>query len=253
MKFYQPRNVFLLLFSISFTFSSVFGQQTSPFVIKGEVEAPLFIASFSLMGGAYQFSQKNKIPTDAELLKFSPTQVNSFDRYATHQYSSAAKYASDGFMYASAALPLIHLANPNARKDFGKIALMDVEVFLLNTMMTNFIKEAVHRPRPLVYNPNVPLSEKRKIDNFKSFYSGHTSTVASQSFFFAYTFAQYNPNSKYKPLVWTTCAIMPIITGLLRVKAGKHYWTDVMIGYAAGALVGVGVPWLHSKTLWNIK
>ena len=61
MKFYQPRNVFLLLFSISFTFSSVFGQQTSPFVIKGEVEAPLFIASFSLMGGAYQFSQKNKI------------------------------------------------------------------------------------------------------------------------------------------------------------------------------------------------
>jgi membrane-associated phospholipid phosphatase len=44
---------------------------------------------------------------------------------------------------------------------------------------------------------------------------------------------------------------MPLTTGLMRYKAGKHFWTDVLIGYAVGALVGVGVPALHSTSLWN--
>lgn len=252
IKYIKNANLVLIILLLSY--QAAFPQFKSPFVLKGEVIAPVFIASFSMMGGAYQFSQKNKIPTAAELIKYSPAQVNVFDRYATRQYSKPAKYASDAFMFGSGALSLIHLANPNARKDFGKIAVMQLEVFMLNTAMTNLIKEAVHRPRPLVFNPDVPMNTKRStLDNFKSFYSGHTSTVASQTFFFAYTFAQYNPHSKFKPLVWTTCALAPAITGLLRVKAGKHYWSDVLVGYVTGALIGVGVPWLHSKTLWKGK
>jgi membrane-associated phospholipid phosphatase len=69
------------------------------------------------------------------------------------------------------------------------------------------------------------------------------------SFSLAMMYADYNPKSKLKPLVWSLCAAFPIATGALRYKAGKHFWTDVITGYVMGALIGVGVPYLHSQKL----
>ena len=56
-------------------------------------------------------------------------------------------------------------------------------------------------------------------------------------------------NSKLKPMVWSLCAALPVLTGVLRYKAGKHYWTDVLVGYVVGAAIGVAVPYLHSVKL----
>jgi membrane-associated phospholipid phosphatase len=69
------------------------------------------------------------------------------------------------------------------------------------------------------------------------------------SFCFAKMYADYNPDSKLKPMVWSLCAVLPVIPGVLRYKAGKHYWTDVIAGYAAGALVGIVTPYVHSTSL----
>lgn len=35
------------------------------------------------------------------------------------------------------------------------------------------------------------------------------------------------------------------VTGVARVEAGKHFWTDVLAGAAVGAAVGLLVPVLH--------
>jgi len=51
-----------------------------------------------------------------------------------------------------------------------------------------------------------------------------------------------NPNSDFDPVIWTTAALIPAITGYLRVKGGKHFPTDVVVGYVVGALVGILVP-----------
>ena len=226
----------------------------SPFCLRGEVAAPLVIVSFSAQGGAYYFKQRHpRVPTEESILRLQPRQVNRFDRSAIYQHSKVARYISDATLYSAPLLPLILLSNPNSRKDFGKIFLMDVEVFLLNTALTNLVKEAVHRPRPLAYNPRTQVWEKRYSDNFHSFFSGHVSTVASQSFFFAYVWQAYNPDNKWAPLVWSLSATLPVITALTRYKAGKHFWTDVLAGYAVGALVGVAVPALQRQELWRGK
>ena len=120
------------------------------------------------------------------------------------------------------------------------------EALLLDLAVTEAFKESIHRKRPLLYDPAIPISTKYKRDNFLSFFSGHTSTVATMSFCFAAVFAQYNPNSKAKPAIWALCAVLPAATGALRYAAGKHYFTDIITGYVVGALIGVGVPYLHS-------
>ena len=55
-------------------------------------------------------------------------------------------------------------------------------------------------------------------------------------------------------MVWSMCAAFPILTGVLRYKAGKHFWTDVITGYLAGAVVGLATPYVHRAGLgYNLR
>lgn len=239
--------VFFLLTIISF--GNIFAQ--SPFRLHGALEFPIAITSFSLLGGTYAFKKKNKMPSVVFINNLNADSINRFDRPVVKNYSAPARIASDVMLFSSFAVPAFLMIDKNARRDVAKIAVMDVEVIALNTLLTDLVKEAVHRPRPFVYNPKVPMTKKQKLDNFKSFFSGHTSTVASQSFFFASVYTTYNPKSKWLPLVWSTSAAFPLAVALCRVKGGKHFWTDVITGYLVGAVVGAGVPALHRAELWR--
>jgi len=42
-------------------------------------------------------------------------------------------------------------------------------------------------------------------------------------------------------------AAVPAAVGYFRMEAGKHFLTDVLLGYSIGATVGVLVPELHKK------
>lgn len=210
---------------------------------------PISANAIGFLAASAMLSTTKKLPPADSILVFNTQKINLLDRSAVKQNSRASGYASDACMFVSATLPLLHLINTNSRKDFGKVAAMGAEAFMLNLGITNFVKELASRRRPLLYNPEVPMAKKLKKDNFKSFFSGHTSTVATMSFFFAKTYSDYNPNSKYKPLVWSTSALFPAVTGFLRYKAGKHFWTDILTGYAVGALCGLAVPYLHTAAL----
>ncbi len=241
------RKVILLAVCLqSFFLSEAQTPFTSPYKLSLAVDIPLGTNAIGLLGTSYLIGTTHTLPSKESVMSLNRNDVNKFDRGATYQNSKTCGYISDATMYAAIAMPLFHLINPNSRKDFGKIAAMTGEVLALNFAITNLLKETVHRPRPLVYNPDIPVEKKLKKDNFKSFFSGHTSTVASMSFFFATTFVAYNPNSKLKPMVWSICAALPLATAVLRYKAGKHYWTDVITGYVIGAAIGVAVPYLHS-------
>ncbi len=221
----------------------------SPYKLSLNVEVPLSANAIGFLGASALIGRTKSLPSKESVLKLDPDDVNKFDRGATRQYHQVAAYVSDAMLYSSVAIPLINLANKDARKDFGKVAAMGAEALMLNFAIANFVKELACRKRPLLYNSKVPLERKMKKDNFKSFFSGHTSTTATMSFFFAKTYSDYNPHSKLKPLVWTSCALFPAITGFLRFKAGKHFWTDIITGYAVGVMCGLAVPYLHSTAL----
>lgn len=230
---------------IVFLIVAIFSQAQSPYKMSYQVDAPIIGVGVGTLVTGFILEKKGKSLTINELQSFNRMNIGAFDRSATYNWNKKAAHGSDALMYMSGTLPLLFLAGERSRKDFGKVAAISAEVFLLNTGITYLTKTLVKRTRPYVYNPNVPNSKKLKADARHSFFSGHTSTVASMSFSFAMMHSHYYPNSRIKPLVWFAACVLPMIQGILRVRAGKHFWTDILVGYGAGASIGVGVPLLH--------
>lgn len=192
------------------------------------------------------FLKKNKpVLNETQLNQLNKADIWKVDRFACNNWNPKIAKASDVLMFGSMVLPALLLINKPARNEAGKISLLYFETLLLNAGITNLTKEIFKRKRPYTYNANAPLSKKMERDATSSFFSGHTSFAASSSFFLAKVYADTNPNSKWKPVVWTSAAIIPLTTGIFRVAAGKHFPTDILVGYLVGAATGIFVPHLH--------
>jgi membrane-associated phospholipid phosphatase len=53
-------------------------------------------------------------------------------------------------------------------------------------------------------------------------------------FGYATIWTSYHPDSRLKPLVWASAALVPAVTGYMRVRAGEHFLSDVLAGYGTG-------------------
>lgn len=225
----------------------------SPYQINWKKDGCLVALAGVTSGVGLQLRSNLAELTPIDLENLNVNQVNSFDRFATKYYSPTADKASDLFWIGTQAFPFLFLAGEKSRKDFGKIAALYGETFFITIGTTLLIKTTVKRTRPFAYNPAAPLVKKTARNARTAFLSGHTSISAANAFFAAKVFADYYPESKWKPAVWTTAVVIPAITGYLRVRAGKHYPTDVIAGYALGAAVGVLIPHWHKKKRENIS
>ncbi len=190
---------------------------------------------------------KKKQPlTFEELSNLKPSDVNKFDRYAIYQHSKASAIASDVFQYTAMVSPALLFIDKDIRKDWKTVMPIWMETFALTSALTMFTKELAHRNRPYVYS-DYGNGNKYGKDATASMWSGHTAITAASTYFIAMVYSDYHPHSRWKPLMWTGAAILPALTAITRVKAGKHYWTDVITGYAVGALVGTLTPFLHRR------
>lgn len=187
---------------------------------------------------------KHKLTTD-EIANLKSANINSFDRPAVKYYSSSAAGTSDVLMISSLALPFALLLDKNIRDNSWQTAAMYFETMAIASVGINLSKGLISRPRPYVYNPSVSESEKQKTDATNSFFSGHTAISVAGTFFAATVFCDYNPDSKWKPVVWFGAAAIPLATGIYRYRAGKHFPTDVIVGYCWGAFSGIVIPQLH--------
>lgn len=183
--------------------------------------------------------------TVGEIERLDVNDINDFDRRAVEPYRETQ--AGDALLYASYLLPLTFLAYPHTKRDWKNIGVMWVETTLINIGLNGVIKGLVLRTRPYVYDPNTPLEKKTESRARLSFYSGHTSSVAANSFFVARVFSDYLPNRKTKALVWTGAVLYPMLTAFSRRDSGHHFRTDVIVGYCVGASVGYFVPELHRR------
>ncbi len=181
-----------------------------------------------------------------ELSNLKPTDVKKFDRYAIYQHSKASAIASDVFQYTAMVSPALLFIDKDIRKDWKTVMPIWMETFALTSALTMFTKELAQRNRPYVYS-DFGNGNKYSKDAKSSMWSGHTAITAASTYFVAMVYTDYHPHSRWNPLMWTGAAILPILTGLTRVKAGKHYWTDVIVGYAVGAFVGTMTPFLHRR------
>lgn len=151
-------------------------------------------------------------------------------------------------LYASVGLSAALLAGKESRRDFVKIGILFAETMAINAGLTNISKSIFQRPRPYVFAKNWDPIRILSSNDRAAFVSGHTSGSAAGAFFFARVFSDYYPHSKLKPYVWGLAFGMPALTGYLRIRAGKHYPTDVMAGYLLGGSIGYFLPKLHKKS-----
>jgi membrane-associated phospholipid phosphatase len=224
------------------------GQTTaSPFRLHAPREIAWYGGGGAAIGTVLLLKNKMPVFTPEQIAALNITDVPGFDRWAARQYSGAARRASDVFWIGSTALPLALMLDPAVRRDAGTVGVVMGEVLFLNTALTMLTKQTFKRPRPFVYNPDAPLSKKVERDARRSFFSGHTSTVAAMSFGTAVIWSAYHPDSRWKPVVWSVAAALPVATGYLRMRGGKHYLSDVVAGVGSGLLCGWLVPKLHRK------
>ncbi len=237
--------LYLALFNIPFNAPIEAQNSPNPYKLKWQIDVPVTVIGIGGVGLSEWMKNKKVHLTPDEIALLSIESIPRFDRYAARVWSPPAQKVSDVLLYTSVALPVLLLADPDMRKHTPKLALIGLETYLINAALTGLTKEIIQRKRPYVYNPNAPMHKKTAADATSSFFSGHTSASAAATFMAAKMYADYHPNSKYKPYLWAGAALFPAITGYLRVRGGKHYLTDVITGYAVGALVGVLVPHFH--------
>ncbi len=185
--------------------------------------------------------------TASELPATRPDRLFTWDERAISNYSSFAKHASDYLTLGSAVLPLALFADKGICSEARTVVVMGAQAGLIAHGLTLGAKRLVLRNRPYVFNPDVPISEKLANKSRLSFFSGHTSMTATITFFSAKVWSDFHPGSRWKPVVWSAAAALPALTGYLRYRAGRHYFTDVAAGYAVGAMVGYLVPHLHRR------
>ncbi|MHA6246533.1 phosphatase PAP2 family protein [Pontibacter sp. CAU 1760] len=221
----------------------------SPYKTSLKVDAPIIAAGMGLsLYGLTLMKDKDGL-TEQEALTQTKDDVNRFDRFSAGWHSESAKKISDIPFYGSFALaPALMLLDDEVRGKAGQVFVLYVETMAVTGALFTMTNGNVPRNRPLTYSEEVELSEKTRANAQNSFYAGHTAAAASATFFAAKVFHDFHPDSPARHAVWAAAAAIPAGVGYLRLRAGKHFLSDNLLGYAAGAAAGILVPQLHKKS-----
>lgn len=186
--------------------------------------------------------------SEADLAKLDPYKVNRFDRPVifNQKARSNAISSSDIFLNSSIVSPILLALDKQIRKDWFPLLGMYLVTHAVNNTIFLGAVSTVRRVRPLAYNAELPVEERSGEGRTNSFYSGHVSNAAASTFFIAKVFTDYHHIRGWKRIgIYTIAAVPPIMVGHFRLQAGRHFQSDVIVGFLVGATTGIVVPELH--------
>lgn len=238
--------IILSIWLLVISFAASFAQ--SPYQLKTGREIGLYGVGIGLTGGGFYFKSTLNPLTAEHVAEVKAEGLSRFERWVTTQRSVRSHKTSNVLLYSSQLFPIaLTLADKSMRKDAGTITTIYGQALLINSGLTALIKTTVRRTRPYVYRSDLALEEKLTKGARQSFWSGHTSQTATMCFLSAQMYSDYHPDSKWKPVMWTAAASVPLATGIFRMTAGKHFPTDVLAGYISGAAIGILLPRIHQR------
>ncbi len=240
--------IFTAFFAVS---TSCCAQRAKTYNWSWKTDGAILAGSMAGYAGSQSLKSQAQQATYEDIINLDGNRVWGFDRGAIKNYSYSAASLSDLFLYGSLSVPLIAHFDKGVKNEKGAVLGMMFESLLINQSITNSLKATTHRYRPYTYN--TALSEDITVNPTakQSFISGHTSSVATATFFTAKVLTDLHPESKLKPLIWASAIVIPATTGYLRYRAGKHFPSDIIAGYGVGALVGFFVPHFHKIKIKN--
>ena len=260
-----PLRVLTLLACCALSAATLVGQTAGPtddratervYAVKPWLEGGLSVAGIGAT--TYMFQKINdKDRFDAEALDRST--IPAYDRWAlpaTAANEASAAAASDYGFYTAIALPFSLVLDPAVRRQAVDVLILYLETQAINGLVyaasplgPNF----VDRERPLSYYDDLPARGRGDGGNLNSFFSGHVSTAATGSYFFAKVLSDFHPEwtGKQRALLFGAATLPPLYVSVQRIRGLRHFPSDVAVGFAVGTLVGILNPQVHKS--WQQK
>jgi membrane-associated phospholipid phosphatase len=174
------------------------------------------------------------------------------DRWAAGQRSMAANVGSELCVYPLILAPVAAagLELARGREGWGDAfaeGMAYAEAQILSSGLNLWVRSLRVHPRPLVYDRSAPASDRLEGQASGSFYSGHANAAFLAATYFSYTWSLRHPGDASNTLVWAGTMTAAAGVAALRVAAGKHYLSDVLVGAATGTGFGLLFPWMHRR------
>jgi membrane-associated phospholipid phosphatase len=172
----------------------------------------------------------------------------SIDRAAEDNLSARAASLSDLSLATLVVVPVAGELGAGGGADAARRGLVYGETLAVNLAANSAAKYLVQRPRPYARSHTAAArgyAASQGDDAYLSFYSGHASTGFAAAVAGSLLFAGHEARSDRRAAMWSVELGLAAATSGLRVRAGKHYPSDVVIGAAIGAAIGLAVPLAH--------
>ncbi len=168
--------------------------------------------------------------------------VNPLDREVVRWHSRPLDALSYVLEIPALITPVVSsLREHGPSRNLLKDLLVYMEIIAINSAANIVVKTVVARPVPRVYTSLFPELE-REARGYGSFYSGHcahtTGALAANA-----VMGRLRGRKGMWP--WMLVAGGATLISAARVGAGRHFYTDVVAGSLAGAVIGTLVPRLH--------
>ncbi len=202
---------------------------------------------------------KKKI-TDEELAALNPSILTRLDRWALMQDPTKRVYfdhMSDNVITGIFLLPVTLAFDKNIRHDGLKLLLMYYESQAVTFSIFNYSflgPTFQNKFRPMTYYTSIPVGDRNIGNNRNSFFAGHVSSATAASFFMAKVYCDYHPNlGAKKYLIYAAATVPSLAMGYLRMRALKHFPSDILAGMTVGAVCGIAIPELHALKYKHLK
>ncbi len=187
-----------------------------------------------------------------QILQNKIDNLNFLDKWvAGNHYENASKISDIPFALSFAA-PFAFLFDDEINDHTGQYIGLYIES-LATTAAIYTITAGLGRSEVvlmfMISAETLQMKDDLKNNGQRSFYSGHVAATATATFFAAKAYSDFNPDANGKVFVWAGAAVLPATVGVLRMEAGQHFLTDVLLGYVLGAGTGILVPELHKRKM----
>lgn len=198
------------------------------------------------------------IPAQIRYFNMRPTDTGALnrddlwlmDRWAAGLHSRKAGIGSNLGIFPLVGLPMAVTALEALQggQSWGAAVsdgVVYAEAMLISSSLNLLVRSTGIHPRPLVYGRDVPDSDRMSPEASGSFYSGHANAAFLSAVYFSYTYSLRHPGSRYQAAIWAGSLGAAATVAGLRVAAGKHFLSDVVVGAAVGSFFGWAFPYMH--------
>jgi membrane-associated phospholipid phosphatase len=170
------------------------------------------------------------------------------DRSVEGYLSETAHGASNVTATLTIGLPVAAQFSDGFSREFSKALVVEGQAIAATLVVNTLVKELVGRPRPYTHNADALDLCKEKSASGEadvSFPSGHSANAFVGAMAGSLLYTARVDDIAARHVMWGVEFALAAATAELRVFAGRHYRSDVLVGSALGAAFGLLLPTLH--------